>query len=151
MKEYYNLKIVDWNFDYARNKRLAIRGEIVRLPAEIGDKYPKLFKPVRATDKPKANKPVETKKVDVKEEVVTTEKEVEIQEDEQVVTDEKPVEEVQEKSELVLEFENGIEDGSVSAGTKFYSWNGRRGLISDWKKAETDEEKEAYIKDAFID
>lgn len=50
-----NLRGCDWNFDYARNKRLEIRGLKCVIPEEIADKYPKYFKKIAQVviDEPK--------------------------------------------------------------------------------------------------
>ena len=140
-RKYYNLKVVSWTFEYARNEKYSISGEIVELPVHVGDKYPHLFKPVERVVT--TEKQPEVKK---DEEVVTAEAEPEIQDDEEVVVED------EEEPSLLEQFKQDLENGNVSRGSKFLSWRGRRCLISAWEELGDDEdEKESFIRENFID
>lgn len=127
--DYYNLKIIDWNFDYARGKRLEIRGEIVNLPCEIADLYPSHFKRVeeKKVEKLEVVKEVESEKI------VNT-----LSEDVKVVTEPK------DELELTLaeRFAIALENQEVKETKKNYEWNNVKFSKAAYDEAE---DKESFL------
>lgn len=128
--EYLNLKVYDWNFDYARGKRLEIRGAVCSLPCEIADLYPNYFK-----------------KVTGKKEVVVTEVESEnlvnrVKEEELVVVTEPKLDVESDELDLTLEqkFLKALADKEVKETKKNYEWNGAKFSKEAFDAAESKEE-----------
>lgn len=127
-KLYWNLKIVDWHFDYARGVRYAIKGEQVELPTHVGDAFPDLFKRVEEDPRTEVVTTEKDIEVDETEEVVTGEEEIEIAEDEEVV--------VEESESTVESFEKALASGEVKVGRKYYTWGDLKIDIEEYDKAE---------------
>ncbi len=136
---YHNLKIVDWNFDYARNKRLQIKGLQVMLPCEIADKFPQYFKRI-----------VTEKVEDLKElvEVVTEPVIEDVKDDEEVVLNVEDNELVNSDEEVVFgeeqslleSFAIDLYEGKVKETKKYFTWNDKKINKNDYKSAEDKEE-----------
>lgn len=129
--DYLNLKVYDWNFDYARGKRLEIRGEICSLPCEIADLYPNYFKKV--TDK--------------KENKVVTEVESEnlvnrINEENLTIVTEPKVDIESNDLDLTLEqkFLKALSNNEVKETKKNYEWNSAKFSKEAFDAAESKEE-----------
>lgn len=128
--KYFNLRMIDWNFDYKRGIRFPIFGDIVELPEEVGDAYPQYFKRVEK----KVFKEVE--QPEVKEAVV---KEVE-SETVNIKDDEKVVTEPNMDSSLEVLFESDLKEGKVKETKKNYVWNDKKIDKEEYKKAENKSE-----------
>jgi len=139
---YVNKKFVDWNFDYARNCRMEIRGVEVELPCEIADQYPQYFTRIKAEPK------VEVKEVKtIKDEVVVTEVEsekvAEIVRDEvleininiEPELDEEPVVE-----SLFNQFNKALKNGDVKETRKYFNWNNKKIMKDAFEAAENKDE-----------
>jgi hypothetical protein len=139
---YVNKKFVDWNFDYARNCRMEIRGVEVELPCEIADQYPQYF--TRIKPEPK----VEVKEVKpIKDEVVVTE--VESEKVEELVKDEvleininiePEIDDVPVTESFSKSFENAIKNGEVKETRKYYTWNNKKIMKDAFEAAENKDE-----------
>jgi len=127
--KYFNLKMIDWNFDYARNERYAIFGDIVELPVRVGDSFPQYFKrvdeitPVKETVKEVVVREIESETVNIKD-------------------DEKVVTEPNMDSSLDVLFESDLKEGKVKETKKYFIWNEKR---IDKKEYENADNKAEFL------
>lgn len=119
--KYFNLKIINWNFDYKRGIRFPIFGDIVELPEEVGDAFPQYFKRVEKKINETIVKEVESETVNIKE-------------DETIVTEPK------NDSSLEVLFESDLTEGKVKETKKYYMWNDKKIDKKDYEKAENKSE-----------
>ncbi len=129
--KYYNLKMVDWNFDYKRNERFHIFGDIVELPTKMADEFPQYFKRVPVKEEEVVNESIEIVKEVESEKLVNS-----IDESEKIVTE--------PKNDATLEelFESDLAQGKVKSSKKFYIWNEKK---IDKKDYETAENKSEFL------
>lgn len=125
--KYYNLKMIDWNFDYKRNERFHIFGDIVELPTKMADEFPQYFKRVPVQE-------VVDENVEIVKEVESEKLVNIINETEKIV--------IEPKNDATLEelFESDLAQGKVKSSKKFYIWNEKKIDKKDYDTAENKSE-----------
>ncbi|MDD3052527.1 MAG: hypothetical protein PHR06_15495 [Candidatus Cloacimonetes bacterium] len=135
---YENLRGIDWNFDYKRGKRFAIKGLMVELPVEVGDQFPQYFKKLKKNESVEVVmdvlplSEVSHNKVEV---VMDTEtpSQISLDEDSGIVS-------APEDRTLKELFESDLAQGNVKETKKFYTWQEKKISKEDYEKAENKEE-----------
>ena len=137
---YENKKIIPWNFDYARKKRLHIKTGINILPVEVADKYPQYFRKIEDI----------VEKLEEEIDEIVPEIQEEVKEEMELITEleSEKIQEDMEKEELqvVMEpnneltlvelFEKDLADGKVKETKKFWTWNNKRFSKDSFEMAE---------------